>query len=637
MKRRLGYLLLFLLPATSLTAQTDTIRLNPLEICSSRTPMLLNAAVRPIGIMTLQQIKSLPGSDLPQLLSFTPGFDIRQRGPADVQTDLSVRGGSFEQTLVLLNGICMNDLQTGHHNMNLPVDLAHLSRVEYISGPGTRLYGTNAFAGAVNFISDVPDSAGMKISLGAGDFGLFTGYLSGSFRTGKVRHFMGAGARRCEGYTHNTDFTENKLFYHGLLPLKTGSVQLMAGLLNKAFGANSFYSAKYPDQFERIRSEFVAVKMSLGTKVRLQPILYWKRHTDHFELFRGEAPAWYTQHNNHLTDQLGADLNLSFRTRIGTTSLGTNLRYDHINSNVLGVLTGDSQPVPFDDNAHFTYADDRLLLSMFVDQHLRIRRFNISAGFLVHYAQRFGAGVYPGFECAFQLNRIFSIYGSVNRALRLPTFTDLYYQGPVNTGNPDLVPEQSWDSETGFRWEHPGISGHVCGFYRFGENMIDWVKYPGDVKWHSDNLTQLQTYGLEASVQLDIPHITGKPIFLTNMGFSYQWIGMQKPTTDFISYYVLDYLKHKAVLSIQHRILKKLSASWVVSYRDRAGTYSDAGTGVEQDYKPYVVVDGKLYWDLGPVDFFLSVNNITNTRYRDISSVLMPGRWVSGGLEIEIK
>ncbi len=637
MKNWSFFILITLLTSRCVQAQTDTVRLEPLEISSSRTPMLLHSSIRPMGLLSHVQIQSLPGSDLPQLLSYAIGFDIRHRGPADIQADISVRGASFDQTLVLLNGLCMNDPQTGHHNMNLPVDMAHIDRIEFISGPGTRLYGTNAFAGAVNFITEVPDKAGLKISLAAGDFGLFTGYLSGSFRTGKLRHFFGAGARTCEGYTTNTDFTENKLYYHGLLPLKTGSVQLMAGLLNKAFGANSFYSAKYPNQFERIQSEFVALKLSTGRNVRLQPSLYWKRHADHFELFREDAPAWYTTHNNHRTDILGADLNLSFRSVIGTTSLGINLRYDHIHSNVLGELTGHSLPVPGDPDAQFTRAGERCLLSLFVDQQFQFRRFKLSAGALLHYTADFGAGVYPGLECAYTLSRSVQLYASLNRALRLPTFTDLYYQGPVNTGNPDLLPEESWDTESGLKYEGKGIEGRFCGFFRLGEHLIDWVKYPGDTKWRSANLTRLNTYGIEGQVRLNFPALLKKNFFLTEASLSYQWIDMKKPTTDFISYYVLDFLKHKVVLSMQHGILKNLSGAWTLSYRDRAGSYSDLSSGLEKDYTPYLLLDGKIRWDLGPIDFWIGVNNITNTRYRDISSVLMPGRWVSGGLQIELQ
>lgn len=621
----------------SVFAQTDTIHLQTLEISSTRTPMMLTSSVRPLEILNQAQLRSLPAPDLPQLLSYTLGFDVRQRGAGDVQADISVRGGSFEQTLILLNGISMNDPQTGHHNLDLPVDPAHVERIELLNGPGTRTYGTNAFAGAINIITDVPQEPTMKISLSAGDYSLYSGYLSGGFRTGKIRHFIGAGAKSCDGYTDNTDFRESRAFYHGMLPLKKGNLQLQAGALDKSFGANSFYSAMYPDQFERVRSEFAALNGTLGTKVRFQPSLYWKRYHDRFELFRDEAPAWYKSHNYHMTDILGADLSVSLASKLGRTAVGTNFRFEHIYSNVLGEPMGRIINAPGEEDGFFTNEASRSLFSVFADHQYSKGIFSMGAGVLLHYAESFGTGLYPGADLSFRILKDTRIYTSFNRALRLPTFTDLYYKGPVNLGNPDLVPEESWDLEIGLRYDGRGITGRLSGFSRFGNHLIDWVKLPGETKWHSDNLTKLTTMGMEAQIKCDFPEITGKDLFIREASLSYQWVTMTKPVTGFISYYVMDYMKHKLVLNFQHRIWRNLSASWVLSYRDRAGSYSEVTTGQEVAYPAYFLADGKLNWTKGPVSFWVSLNNITNARYRDISSVLMPGRWIMCGLQIELK
>lgn len=627
-------LTIFALPVFS---QTDTISLQPLEISGSRTPMMITSSVRPLEIINKSQIRTLPATDLPQLLSYSLGFDVRQRGANDMQADISVRGGSFEQTLILLNGISMNDPQTGHHNLDLPVDPAHVDRIELLNGPGARIYGTNAFAGAVNIITDVPSESSLKISLSGGDFSLFSGYISGGFHTGKISHFIGAGAKTCEGYMDNTDFNESRAFYHAMLPLKTGNIQLQAGALNKAFGANSFYSASYPDQFEKIRSEFAAIKGSFGKKILIQPTLYWKRYHDRFELFRDEAPAWYKSHNYHLTDIIGGDLNASITTGLGKTSVGFNLRYEHIYSNVLGELMDGTREAPGETGGFFTREASRNLVSVFLDHQYTRGRFTIGAGALVHYAESFGTGIYPGVDLSLQILKNTKIYTSCNRALRLPTFTDLYYKGPVNIGNPDLVPEESWDFEAGLRYDKQIISGRISGFARMGDHLIDWVKLPGETKWHSDNLTKLTTYGLEAQVKCDLPLLLKNNIFLREVTLSYQWVSMVKPASDFISYYVMDYLKHKLVLNVRHRIWKKIGAAWVLSYRDRAGSYSDVSTGTEKNYESYLLADGKIFWDNGPIGFNVSMSNITNTHYRDISSVMMPGRWFMCGLQLELK
>ncbi len=638
MKKRISFLCwLFFGLSFSLSAQIDTIRLDDVEISATRTPVVYSASIRPVQVIKVLQIRDLPVSDLPQLLSQMPGFDLRQRGAYDVQADVSIRGGSFEQTLILLNGIRMNDPQTGHHNLNLPIDLDQADRIEMLNGSGARIYGTNASAGAVNLITNVNNENSLRIQLMAGDFSLFAGSISGNLRTGKARHFISASAKTCSGYIGNTDFYETKAFYHGVYPIHNNQIELQAGMMDKGFGANSFYSAKYPDQYEQTRSEFVSVKGRFGDKWQWHPAIYWKRQHDRFELFRDEAPAWYTSHNYHMTDVAGAELSVSTNTRLGKTSIGADFRYEHIYSNVLGESLKDTIVAPGEDKGFFLRAADRSLISAFIDHQYSIGRFSFGAGLLMHYADGFGTGWYPGLDVSMLVAKNTRVYVSGNRSLRLPTYTDLYYKGPSNKGNPNLLPEETWDIESGLRYENKAFSGYAAVFYRYGNHIIDWVKQPGETVWHTENMTKLNTTGLEIQWKCNLPALINKKFFLRNIVLSYQWIGMNKPTTDYISYYVMDYLKHKAMLTINHRIWKNISAGWVLGVYDRAGSYTDASTAQEIAYKPYILIHGKISWNAGPVGFYMSLNNIANTRYRDFSSVEMPGRWFMCGLQIEIK
>jgi vitamin B12 transporter len=620
----------------SVFAQIDTVNLGRIEISSTRTPKLYSENIRPVSVISSQQIELSPVNNLQDLLEYALGFDIRQRGVNGAQADVSMRGGSFEETLILLNGIRINDPQTGHHNLDLPIDLGHIERIEFLNGPGTRIYGTNAFSGAINIITSDEQTNKLKISVLGGDFGLFSGTLSGNFNTGKVAHYISLGGKTCEGYIKNTDFREGNAFYQGTLHMGTNNIELQAGYMNKSFGANSFYSAKYPDQFENTRTEFAAIKGFFGGRFRITPSIYWRRHHDRFELFRNDAPTWYKNHNYHMTDALGGEINASCNSVIGKTSVGVEYRYEHIYSNVLGELMTDTMEAPGEYNGFFIRAASRSLLSAFLDHQVTIKKINLSAGLMLHYSEPFGLGFYPGIDVAYEIKKGFSIYITANRALRLPTYTELYYTGPINIGNSNLKPEESWDFEGGLKFDISGFRGHIAGFYRMGYHLIDWIKYEGETIWHSDNLTQINTSGIEAGVTLNFAKILGHKFWLDEAGFSYQWLTMSKPNKDFISYYILDYLKHKAVLTINHRIWKNIGASWGLIYHDRAGTYTDAATGNEEPYKPYLLFDGKLIWDIKTLNIFVSVNNIFGTHYRDFSSVIMPGRLMSCGIRVEI-
>jgi iron complex outermembrane receptor protein len=635
--KRLLLVILFSAYLCGLRAQSDTIRLNDVEISADRVPMLYSSSIRPMQVITLSSLQSMPVNDLTQLLTQIAGFDIRKRGAGDIQADLSIRGGSFEQTLIMLNGLRMNDPQTGHHNMDLPVELDQANRIELMSGAGARIYGTNASAGAVNLITEASGENSLQLNLQAGDFGTFGMSAAGNLKTGKAKHFISGVARTCDGYTANTDFYELKAFYHGIYPLAKNRLELMTGYMNKGFGANSFYSAKYPDQYERTRMEMVALKGSFGKKLQWHPAVYWKRHHDRFELFRDEAPSWYTNHNYHMTDVIGIELNANFNSILGKTSVGADYRYEHIYSNVLGELMRDTLIAPGETSGFFTRSSDRPLISMFIDQQYSFKRLALAGGVLMQYTNTTGAGWYPGLDVAFRIAGNLRIFASVSRSLRLPTYTDLYYKGPSNVGNPDLKPEQSWEAESGLRFENKAIQTSLTGFYRKSNNTIDWIRLSGEIVWHTQNLTQLITAGAEVKFACNLPALAKRKIFIHNINFAWQWISMSKPSTDVISYYVLDYLKHKITLGFDHIIWKNIGAGWTAAYYDRAGSYTDPANGGECVYQPYVLLNGKIYWKSGPVGLSISVNNFGNVQYRDISSVEMPGRWVMGGLSIVIK
>src|SRR6185295_16125897 len=111
-----------------------------------------------------RSVRSFPVNDEQRLLTNTvtdflnqePSVDLRQRGQNNIQTDVSIRGANFGQTLVLLNGFRMNDPQSGHHNMDLPVPLESVDRIEVLKGSGSTLYGSDAIGGVVQLITRVP-------------------------------------------------------------------------------------------------------------------------------------------------------------------------------------------------------------------------------------------------------------------------------------------------------------------------------------------------------------------------------------------------------------------------------------------------------------------------------------------------
>ncbi|MDX1284205.1 MAG: TonB-dependent receptor plug domain-containing protein, partial [Draconibacterium sp.] len=252
--------------------------LDEIEVSAQRTPALYSQVARIISVIERKEIDATPAQTIQDLLEYVAGVDVRQRGAEGVQTDISIRGGTFDQTLILLNGINITDPQTGHHNLNLPVSLSQIDRIEILEGPAARVYGPNAFSGAINIITKQKSSNDAEASFSGGSFGYINGNLSASFQTGKMNHMLALNGKRSDGHIDNTDFNEKNGFYSNLFNSQKGNLEFQLGASKKGFGANSFYTPKYPDQYEETKTLFSSIRWESNGPLNLTPTIYYRRH-----------------------------------------------------------------------------------------------------------------------------------------------------------------------------------------------------------------------------------------------------------------------------------------------------------------------------------------------------------------------
>ncbi len=632
-------------PVISFANEIDTTEikmeydLDEIEISAQRSPALYSQVARIVAVMERAEIESSPAQSIQNLLEYVAGVDIRQRGPEGAQADVSIRGGTFDQTLILLNGINITDPQTGHHNLNIPLSLNQIERIEILEGPAARIYGPNAFSGAINIVTRSSVSNSLKASITGGSFKFIDADLNGSFKTGKLAHSISLNKKLSDGYVENTDFNFSNVFYNNELITKKGKMSFQIGYSEKGFGANSFYTPKYPNQFEELKTLVTSVKWESSSKLHLTPVFYYRRNQDRFELFRNNPPEWYKNHNYHSTNVYGGNLNSWIQSVLGKTAFGLDFRSENILSNVLGEEMSKPVKVP-GENAEFTKSKNRNIYSGFVEHVYYSSRWSISAGLLLNHIPEMNSGinVFPGVDVSFNLSEDLKIFSSYNTSLRLPTFTDLYYQGPTNIGNPDLEPEKSASLEGGFKWNSGFIQGHLVGFYKKGENIIDWVKQSEEEKWQAQNLTELNNFGTEILIKFNLKRKYGK--FAPNyLSVNYLFNDVTKDEQDFISNYVLDHLQHKFVGSINQTILANFTVDFKVSYQDRAGTYTqfiNGDWGNQVEYLPFWNIDGKANYSWKSLNLFVSVTNIFDKSYFDIGNVPQPGRWVKLGISYQL-
>ena len=663
--------------------QDKSIELNEVEVSSSLAKTNYAAATRQITVLTAKQIQELPVSNINELLDYLGSVDMRQRGPLDVQGDLGVRGGTFDQTLVLVNGVRMNNPQTGHHNMNLPVPLQMIDRIEVIQGGATNAHGIGAMTGVVNIVLK---SAPMKFNAGyaltTGEHGLLNSSFYLGKKIGKWGVQLGQQSQKTAGYILNTDFESSKLFVNLEREFKLGKekghISIFYAENQKAFGAQNYYSTTFPDQFEATSTRIFGLKLdeSIGLNTDFRFNMNLVTGTDRFELYRetaglggfdasnvaydklssgryyrsadgDTAASWYSGPNFHQTLVFNQNIVATHRWSVAhQSSLGYNLRYDEIYSNVLGGDFGDVYLVPGWDGYTMDKGASTTDFSFFVEHKYTRERFQVTAGAMLnhHIGPAFSDDsnfFAPSLDVLYRLTKDASLYATANRSMRYPTYTDLYYNRGGAQGSLDLSPESAWNYEWGYKQKSGQVYSSAALFHRRSKDLIDWVSYAGDPIAYASNITSLALTGIEGGMQYNA---TKRKALLRNAVVQAAFMRGVTPEVDFSSLYALDYLQAKINARATQRLGLGFFLNYSITLQDRVGTYRSVG-GEEVNYDPFALLDFKLYYAPAggifkrqfPFQAFVNINNALDAAYYDRGNVIQPGRWVSTGLEFRFR
>lgn len=555
-------------------------------------PLPLDEADRSLKILDVRGLSLLANTPV-DLLKLDSSLDLRQRSGDGVQSDLSIRGGSFGQTLVLLNGLRLNDPQSGHHNLDVPVPPEAIERVEVLRGAGSTFHGSDAVGGVVNFITRAPEVSEFRLRSAVGNFGVnqqratFTevhGSLTQQFTF--LRDFS-------SGFRPNRDYRNLSGGSTTHWKSALGFTDLVLGYTDRPFGASQFYG-NY-ESWERTKTWFGSIRQELGAKT--EATFAYRRHSDLFLLYR-DRPAEFT--NRHWSesyqgavrrrDELGQNVKLHtgaevYTDSIESTNLGTHSRVR--------------------EAAHASL-DVRAL-----------RRFSFSTGARVEVFRNLQRQVSPSVHGGYWVNERVRLRGGASRAFRLPTFTDLYYHDPANLGSPNLRPEEAWNFEGGLDWNPTGwLRGDVTVFQRREKDGIDYVRYtPTDV-WRATNFQRLHFTGVEASLVATVAR---------KHRLEWQYTGLnggREAKGAVMSKYTFNYPEHTGIASWQ--------ATWP------GGLLTRTRVGATQRYarNVYAVWDAYAAWNRGRVRPYAQFTNLTATGYEEIAGVAMPGRGLLFGVDV---
>lgn len=607
-----------LLPTLDITAPADSLQGSP------------DAA----AVITRSQLQGLPISSVGELLEQLPGIDLRTRGGGDVQGDITMRGGTFDQMAVLLNGVNISDAQTGHHNLDIPIDISMIDRVEIIPSSALIHYGITSFCGAINIVTGERRADGLQAQVSGGSYNQQNASLGATKIVGDWNLMAATSYHHSDGYMANTDFDHASLYLQAHQHDSVGDWLLQLGGQFKDFGSQAFYSIKYPDQYEETRTLMASIsRQRKWHGWNLDAMVYGRLHKDRFELFREgyvDAPSWYADHNYHLSANTGARLRANRSWRLGLTSFGAEIRDEAILSNVLGDSLDAPIEVRWEPSGHYyTLYKNRVTTNGFVEHSLSIRKLRVSGGLLLSHNSMMGFDHGYSISADYPVSNTFVVRGSFGRSLRVPTYTDLYYKSATQVSNPNLKSEHSHYGEVSLRYSEGRLYGLTTLYYRHGTNIIDWVRPTTDDLWYCMNHTEIDAYG--ADVQFSYQ---GKGL-VKRAGVNYSFCNVEQQPDGYLSNYVLDYLKHKVGLDLVLAPMKELRVKILGDYHYREGGYTDL-TGDFHSYEPVLLINGGVEYDYWKCTFFVDGYNLLGQNYRDYGGVPQAGLSVIGGVRLKL-
>ena len=625
-------------PKDSVPLEDQQLSLQEVLVVSHKAEVN-SEAYRLITQVSQAEIEALPVQTVADILQYLPGVDVRTRGANGAQADISMRGGTFDQVLVLLNGVPLSDFHTGHYALNIPVSTEMIERVEVLQGTSANLHG--AFSGAINIVTKSSPEISLKLT--AGMNGLVNPELAASIQKDDALFNVSAEYSRAEGYyaprptekeamaCRNSDFQLANIYFQ----TRWRGLDVQAGAQWKDAGLGMGYGFGSQDQFDATRTAFASGRYEHRWGAwRLDAQAAYRANYDRYEWHRDQR----LYGNFHFAQTASASLSAHYASRVGTTSFGVSVRNENMHSTNLGDTINPDGQVP--NVADFPLADVRVLdlvkggnrfhTNYYAEQSFYYAGLSASIGINGTYNTQFGHHLGGGANIGYEFKKAGTVYVNANRSLRMPTFTDLYYNAGNQLGNRNLKPEEAWLLSVGYKGTWSGLSWSADWYYRWGKNIIDWVYVPTDTKrpFHAENQQQVNATGLE----LSLAYRLNEWLRCVSVDYAYTYLDLDLKEAG--SRY-LDYLSHKLAIHLEHGIYKGFGASWTVRFQKREGQYNNA-EGEVADYQPVWLLDGSVYWQNKYLRVSADCTNITNTRYYDYGGILQPGAWAKISIKAKL-
>jgi iron complex outermembrane receptor protein len=589
-------------------SQKAVVTLPPTIITATRIPTITTAVNRSYEILHPSDMSATPPLSIDEVLRYSSMSGVQSRGVFGIQTDMSIRGSTFSQNLILLNGQRLNDPQTGHHTFDLPVTIDDIDRIEIVKGHASTQYGADAYAGVVNIITKRPSGQSLTLRIGGGEYGLLTGLASLTTGGATVNSRNTFEIKKADGFRDDTEFTAWSITTINEVMVAGGRYSLIGGYTKKNFGAFDFYSpGRNAASKEKTSVGWLTLETEFsGGAVRIHPKIYFRRHDDEFVYMPGSHP------NTHTTYAGGGEVTgtLTF-DRFTSVLLGVEGNWDRIASTSLG-------------------NHRRSALSIFgIFQTAFAEVISLDIGARQDWHSEYGRQFSPSIGVGYLFRETTKLFVSAGRSFRAPSYTDLYYNDPANSGNPNLIPETGWSYEFGMR--NTSLRDVIVSsaiFLRDQTALIDYVQYFENDQYHAVNFTSARTRGGELGIEWSDGSRSSddqSDVFISGIKADYLYLDSHIDRgNSYRTKYSLNHPRHILSASVYLHLPARIDASMT-------------GTWKKRMEEAYTLIDIGVRKEFNPVNIYIKAQNILNTRYEEILGVPQPGRWIWGGIEIGLK
>ncbi len=532
------------------------------------------------GVGDVIEIKPYEGMTLGDIFKISGIVDINDRNGFGIYGDVRMRGSTFSQVLICIDGIPIYNYYSAHLNLTLPVSPELIEKIEVIPGPSGSIFGANGIGGVINIITKRDAKKGSSISLSAGSNSLFKITAGGEYERGKNGILFSLSLNRRDGFIYDRDYTVKKgNFFH---IYENGDFKFYSKFMvgDYKIGENNFF-ASFPS-YERIKNYISFFSMEKGGD-RLD--LSLSRCDDEFILVRDNPQIFSTENQTE---------NVILRyTHVGNLFGKISFRFlADLRSHYLDSITMES-------HSFKNFGVGAILSSYLIG--------NLRGNFALRYDyfSIFNNRLTGGFSLIYDFGKNRKISLSVESGYRVPSFVELYYNSPSNHGNPQLKPETSLGENFSLQFGRK-IKYKFSLFYRRDRRLIDWI-YVNRSFWKALNVSAVNIYGLEFNM--------GYSSDFFSVNFFYSHINEEFCGADFLLLkYGREYMKDKFKTEMSIKVYKELKINSIFYFGNKS--YGEK----------FFPVDFSIKKELKVGNFFIEVKNVFDERYESMKGIVAPFR-----------